>query len=158
MPTFEVLGVDHIDLTVNDLPRSTAFYEKILGVLGFRRLPLDTYVAWGNAQMNIALRPALADERGAVFNRYRVGLHHLALKAKSRDDVDRFYDFLLHEGITVLDPPADYPQYGPQYYAVFFTDPDGMKLELSHFPWGYWRKVQTEGSDARPRYAPRGDS
>ena len=158
MPTFEVLGVDHIDLTVNDLPRSIAFYEKVFGALGFRRLEHETYVAWGNAQLNIAVRPAAAEERGAAFTRYRVGLHHLALKAKRRDDIDRFYEFLLREDIAVLDPPAEYPQYGPHYYAVFFADPDGMKLELLHFPWGYWRKVQTEGSDARPRYAPRTDS
>ena len=105
-----------------------------------------------------ALRLAGPEERGADFNRYRVGLHHLALKAKSREDVNRFYEFLLREQLPVIDPPADYPQYGPQYYAVFFTDPDGMKLELVHFPWGYWRKVQTDGNDARPRYAPRTDS
>jgi glyoxylase I family protein len=158
MAPFEVLGVDHIDLTVTDLVRSIAFYDKVLVALGFRRLPGDSYVVWSNAQMNIALRPAAPEERGTGFNRYRVGLHHLALKAKSREDVDRFYELLLREGVAVLDPPADYPQYGPQYYAVFFTDPDGMKLELVHFPWGYWRKVQTEGSDVRPRYAPRGDS
>ncbi len=41
------------------------------------------------------------------------------------------------------------------YYAVFFVDPDGMKLELVHYPWGYWRAALTEGEDARPRY-PRG--
>jgi len=158
MPMLEVLGIDHVDLTVNDLGRSITFYEKVLGALGFRRLPLDNYVAWGNAHMNIALRPPASQERGADFNRYRVGLHHLALRAKSREHVNRFYEFLLREGLTVLDPPADYPQYGPQYYAVFFSDPDGMKLELVHFPWGYWRRVQTDGSDARPRYAPRTDS
>jgi catechol 2,3-dioxygenase-like lactoylglutathione lyase family enzyme len=39
--TCEVLGVDHIDLTVTDLPRSIAFYETVLGALGFRRLPID---------------------------------------------------------------------------------------------------------------------
>ena len=55
----------------------------------------------------------------------------------------------------MLDPPAEYPEYGPAYYAVFFTDPDAMKLELVHFPWGYWRRVQSEGHDERPRYAPR---
>ena len=55
--------------------------------------------------------------------------------------------------VPILDAPAEYPQYGPNYYAVFFADPDGMKLELVHFPWGYWRTVQRDGSDARPRYA-----
>ena len=32
-------------------------------------------------------------------------------------------------GATILDAPADYPRYGPTYYAVFFADPDGLKLE-----------------------------
>ncbi len=41
---------------------------------------------------------------------------------------------MVREGITVLDPPAEYPEYGPQYYAVFFADPDGMKLEVVHEP------------------------
>jgi catechol 2,3-dioxygenase-like lactoylglutathione lyase family enzyme len=151
----EVLGLDHVDLTVNDLPRSIAFYEKLLGTLGFRRVPHATYVAWANAHMGIGLHVAADAEAGAHFDRYRVGLHHLALRVKSRDDVDRLHDFLLREGVTVLDPPAEYPEYGPQYYAVFFADPDGMKLEVVHFPWGYWRTVQREGRDERPRHAPK---
>src|SRR5439155_217050 len=74
----DVLGIDHVDLTVNDLARSIPFYEKVLGALGFRRVPHATYVAWANAHLAIVLRPA---ERNAVFDRYRVGLHHLALRA-----------------------------------------------------------------------------
>ncbi len=80
------------------------------------------------------------------------GLHHLAFKAKSRAAIDEFHRFLLRENLPILDAPAEYPQYGPNYYAVFFADPDGMKLELVHFPWGYWRTVQRDGSDDRPRY------
>src|SRR4029434_9937307 len=41
-----------------------------------------------------------------------------------------------------LEPPAEYPEYGTGYYAVFFADPDGLKLEAVHFPWGYWKRVQ----------------
>src|SRR5436190_16495214 len=67
----DVLGLDHVDLTVNDLARSIPFYEKVLGALGFRRVPHATYVAWANAHLAIVLRPA---ERNAVFDRYRVGL------------------------------------------------------------------------------------
>lgn len=150
--TMEVLGIDHIDLTVNDLERSIRFYEKILGALGFSRVAHESYIAWSNGKMNIAVRVAAPEERGVTFNRYRVGLHHLALRAKDRADVDRFHEFLVREELPVLDAPAAYPQYGPDYYAVFFADPDGLKLELVHFPWGYWRKVQTEGRDERPRY------
>jgi glyoxylase I family protein len=150
----EVLGTDHVDLTVRDLARSIRFYEKVLGELGFRRIPHESYVDWANAHVSIGIYEAAPEERDAVFSRRRVGLHHLALRAKSRADVDRLHEFLVREGVTILDPPAEYPEYGPQYYAVFFADPDGMKLELVHFPWGYWRRVVTEGRDERPRYAP----
>ncbi|HYC55893.1 MAG TPA: hypothetical protein VEL28_13240 [Candidatus Binatia bacterium] len=51
----------------------------------------------------------------------------------------------------ILDKPAEYPQYGPDYYAVFFAGPDDMKLELVHYPWGYWRRVMTDGVDTRRR-------
>ena len=44
------------------------------------------------------------------------------------------YQLLLRIGATILDPPADYPRYGPGYYAVFFSDPDGLKLEYVHWP------------------------
>lgn len=148
----EVLGIDHLDLTVRSLDHSTHFYGEILGALGFSRVAHDTYLAWSNGIMTIALRGAGKGENAAPADRARVGLHHLSLRAKTRDDVDRFYHFLVDQGVEILDPPAEYPQYGPNYYAVFFSDPDGIKLEYLHFPWGYWRRVQEDGSDERPRH------
>jgi catechol 2,3-dioxygenase-like lactoylglutathione lyase family enzyme len=152
----EVLALDHIDLTASDLDRSVAFYEKVLGALGFSRVAHESYIAWSNGKMNIGLRAAEPELRDARFEKGRPGLHHIALRASARADVDEFHAFLNDEAILVLDPPAEYPQYGRDYYAVFFSDPDGVKLELVHFPWGYWRRVQTEGSDARPRYVAKG--
>ena len=148
----EVLGLDHVDLTVRSLERSIPFYERVFGRLGFSRVDHESYVAWSNGRMNVALREAEAAERGTHHNRYRSGLHHLALKARARTDIDDFHAWLEAEGVEVLDPPAEYPEYGPHYYAVFFADPDGMKFELVHFPWGYWRRVQEQGYDERPRY------
>lgn len=151
----ELLGIEHIDLTVSDLARSAKFYDAIFGELGFKRIEQDdTQVRWANAHMSFAIRPErIADS--AAFDRYRVGLHHLAFKVRSRAAVDELHKFLQRQGMTILDAPAEYPQYGPHYYAVFFADPDGMKLELVHFPWGYWRKVQEQGHDERPRHAVR---
>jgi catechol 2,3-dioxygenase-like lactoylglutathione lyase family enzyme len=104
--------------------------------------------------MTIGLYLAAPEERRIAFHRYRVGLHHLAFKARQRADVDVFHSFLVREGVSILEGgPADYPQYAPGYYALFFADPDGMKIEFVHCPSGYWRRVQSEGHDERPRFA-----
>ena len=154
MEPVEVLGIEHLDVTVNDLARSTAYYDKVMPALGFKRLPDNdrNNIRWANAHLSFAIRPAA---QRTEFDRYRVGFHHLAFKAKSRAAIDEFHRFLMRENLPVLDAPAVYPQYGASYYAVFFADPDGMKLELVHFPWGYWRTVQRDGVDERPRYRNR---
>lgn len=75
---------------------------------------------------------------GASANRahdlYSAGLHHIAWRAESRADVDAMHDLLVGIGARVLDAPADYPEYGAGYYAVFFADPDGLKLEFVFKP------------------------
>ncbi len=155
MEPLEVLGFDHVDLTVNDLERSRPFYEKVLAILGFDLVhswSTSGSVVFANGITSIAIRPPSPENRGMSFDRYRVGLHHLALRAARRADVDRFHAWLVRERIPVLDPPAEYPEYGPEYYAVFFADPDDLKLELVHFPWGYWRTALTTGRDDRARY------
>src|SRR5258708_8481959 len=119
----EVLGVEHIDLTVNDVARSRAFYDKVLGELGFRKYEDENYIHWSNAHMTIAIRAASDAYRGAEFDRYRVGLHHLAFRARSRADVHQFHRFLVPENITILHTPSDYPHSGPQYDATCFTQP-----------------------------------
>ena len=153
----DVLGIDHIDLTVNDPTRSLPFYEKVLAALGFRRVGqgVSSDAIFANGITSLALRAPSPERIGERFDRYRVGLHHLAFRAAGREQVDRFHEFLVREHLPVLDPPAEYPEYGDDYYAVFFPDPDGIKLELVHYPWGYWRRAMTDGTDSRPRY-PRG--
>ena len=157
MAPLDVLGFDHVDLTVNDLQRSLAFYLEVLGELGFQRVEdgQSGSAIFANGITSIAIRDPSPHQRGARFDRYRVGLHHLALRAAGRRDVDRFHAWLVARGHPVLDAPAEYPEYGEDYYAVFFADPDGLKLELVHYPWGYWRTAMTGGADPRPRY-PRG--
>jgi glyoxylase I family protein len=127
-------AIHHIDLTASDLARSTLFYDRVLPPMGFRRIadcaegPL-----WAGAQLELGLQPA----RGGAqrpHDRLCAGLHHLAFTAPSRDAVDALHRELVAAGIEILDPPADYPEYAPGYYAVFFADPDGIKLEYVHTP------------------------
>ena len=130
-------AVHHIDLTARDLARSAAFYEEVLAFLGYRRSRRDdTGVDWdlrdaGHLVCSIGLKPARSDRD---HDRYSAGLHHLAWHAASRDDVDRLHALLVRLGARILDAPAEYPAYGAGYYALFFADPDGLKLEFVHWP------------------------
>ena len=62
-----------------------------------------------------------------------MGLHHVALEAGSRAAVDERHDWLVGAGAEIESPPREYG-YTPGYYAVFFYDPDGIKLEIVHVP------------------------
>src|SRR5438309_9704605 len=68
------------------------------------------------------------------FHRGHVGLNHIAFHAKSRADVDRLHsEFLVPRSIKVLyGGPKEYPEYRKGYYAVYFEDPDRIKLEFVH--------------------------
>lgn len=130
----------HFDITVADLNRSVDFYDGVLGRLGYRRLDEVGAGApcWGisdadRAFFTIALKAAPPEHRLVKHDRYAPGLHHFAFHVDSQDDVDQFYDFLVRFGVTILDPPAEYG-YTPGYYAVFFADPDGIKLEAVYEP------------------------
>jgi len=129
-------GVHHIDLTVRDVAASAPFYEALLGFLGYVRVKRQPALhVWdlvrdGRIVGGIALRAAQSERR---HDRYSAGLHHLAFHAADRADVDRAHALMAETGATILDPPADYPQYGAGYYAAFFSDPDGLKLEVVHY-------------------------
>jgi catechol 2,3-dioxygenase-like lactoylglutathione lyase family enzyme len=123
-----VVGIDHLVLTVGDFVRSKAFYDKVLGFLGFKlKHDYPDMVGWSNGKTLLWI--AAADVQGGK-RKYRkgdIGFHHYAFELASRRDVDKLGAFLEENGMTVLDPPGEY--YGRDYYAVYFADPDGMKLE-----------------------------
>jgi len=123
-----VVGIDHLVLSVGDFARSRKFYDKLLGFLGFKRKhDYADMAGWSNGKTLFWI--AAADEQGRK-RKYRkgdVGFHHYAFELASRDDVDRLGAFLNKNDVNVLDPPGEY--YDRNYYAVYFADPDGMKLE-----------------------------
>jgi catechol 2,3-dioxygenase-like lactoylglutathione lyase family enzyme len=132
--------IHHLDLTVRDPWASRPFYEAVLGFLGYactkeddRGFDWDLGTA-GDVGCSIGVMRATGAGQQRQRDRYSPGLHHVAWRAASRDDVDALHRLLLQIGAPVLDAPAEYPQYGKCYYAVFFTDPDGLKLEYVHLP------------------------
>lgn len=130
----------HIDLTAKDPWASASFYDAVLGHMGYERWDEDEHgIDWQHATSDthlpsIGLMKASGLGASRRHDRYSPGLHHIAWIADSRDDVDALYALLLAIKATVLDPPADYPQYGKGYYAVMFADPDGLKLEYVFEP------------------------
>jgi glyoxylase I family protein len=128
--------VHHIDLTVSDLDGSALFYDAVLGFLGYRPgRRTKTWIDWDmnspHCASSVAIRLARNNRR---HDRYSCGLHHLAWVADSREDVDQLHSRLVEMRATILDPPAEYPQYREGYYALFFADPDGLKLEFVYTP------------------------
>lgn len=123
----------HIDLTVKSPEAALAFYAAVLEFMGYvGGRAEETVGAWmkPDSGFNIDLHEARPEYSDVEHNRYAAGLHHLAFVAESREDVDRLHDLLLKIGAKVLDPPGEYYEGG--YYAVFFADPDGLKLEYVH--------------------------
>jgi catechol 2,3-dioxygenase-like lactoylglutathione lyase family enzyme len=133
-------AIHHLDLTVLDPERSRPFYEAVLGCIGYRLADADArgydfdLVGPDGVAGSIGIVRAEGEGRLRRHDRHAPGLHHLALSAESREDVDRLYALLLGLGATILDAPAEYPEYGAGYYAVFFADPDGLKLEFVCWP------------------------
>ncbi|HSJ96709.1 MAG TPA: VOC family protein [Myxococcota bacterium] len=141
----------HVDLSVGRPERSIPFYAAFFEALGYRRRdvalpewqgPSPSRATWtlrhpGGAHFEVDLRPARAESRDRRYDRYAPGPHHLAFHAESREVVLRVHRAMLAAGAAVLDPPADYggqPGYDDGYYAAFYADPDGLKLELVHVP------------------------
>lgn len=137
MPASNRGGFHHIDLNVNSLDASRPVYGLVLEFLGYRMVRDDAQgCEWDlgpdDRRISLGLRVARPEYANHVHHRYAPGLHHLAWRAVSRDAVDALHHLLVESGIPVLDAPAHYPEYSTTYYAVFFEDPDGMKLEVLH--------------------------
>lgn len=136
-------GVHHVEFSVLDYENSIKFYDRMFGWLGYKCFwTLDIgyrstyYMArFPFPHSYIGIQPA---KTGTKLNHddRTTGIHHIALWAKSRKEIDEFYEsFLLKNNIKVTDPPAAYPTYSPGYYAVFFDDPiTGIHWELAHIP------------------------
>jgi glyoxylase I family protein len=126
----DVLGLDHVYLAVSDLERSERFYDRVMQLLGFRKgdkpIAGAPHAHYFNRVLQISLRPARS---ATPHDPYAPGLHHLCLQVPSSADVDAAAAGLRGLGVSASDPRR-YPEYHRDYYATFFEDPDGIRLEL----------------------------
>ncbi|EXJ13437.1 VOC family protein [Imhoffiella purpurea] len=136
-------GIHHVEFSVLRYEESIAFFDRMFGWLGYQSfwtLDIGYRSTYYMARLPffhsyIGIQPA---ETGDRLNpdAHATGIHHIALWARNRREVDDFHrDFLLRNQVKVTEPPAEYPVYAPGYYAVFFDDPfTGIHFELSHTP------------------------
>ena len=130
----EVTGIDHIYITVSDLGASETFYDRVLlEALGFRKnrfaLGGDPHVQYFNRQFGFVLRPARAKSK---HDSYAPGLHHFCLRVDSTADVQAVAARLRSKGIDATEARL-YPEYAADYCATFFSDPDGVRLEVTNY-------------------------
>ena len=136
-----VVGIDHLVLSVGDFARSKAFYDKLLKFLGFKlKHEYGDMAGWSNGKTLFWIAAADAQGRKHKYRKGDIGFHHYAFELASRKAVDDLGAFLEKNGMTVVDPPGEY--YGDSYYAVYFADPDGMKLEA--MIWAPPKKKQAQ--------------
>jgi glyoxylase I family protein len=130
----EVIGIDHVFVAVSDMARSEGFYDHVMPVLGFRKgegvIGGAGHLFYYNRQFVYSLRPARGGD--PRHDPYAPGLHHLCFRVVDEAAVDRAARELREAGVEVTEPRY-YPEYAPDYYATFFEDPDGIRLEVMNF-------------------------
>jgi glyoxylase I family protein len=126
----EVGAVDHVYVAASDLARSEVFYDAVMRLLGFKKgtVPVggERHLHYFNRVTQYTIRPAKTAGR---HDPYRPGLHHLCFRVASREQVDEAAAGLRALGVEAT-AAALYPEYAADYYATFFEDPDGIRLEI----------------------------
>ncbi|GHU74007.1 hypothetical protein FACS189450_14520 [Spirochaetia bacterium] len=135
--------VDHIHITVNDLPRAEVFYDKLLPLIGFNiknkeiaEVPEHKYkiIEYHSKYMSFGIINPRVEFRDIKINRRRPGtIHHIAFRADSKNEVDEIYNKIKKLNIKIVNDPKYYKEYCPDYYAFFFKDSENIEYEIVHF-------------------------
>ncbi|MDJ0957678.1 MAG: VOC family protein [Arenicellales bacterium] len=146
--TTQVIGIDHIYISVTDMEAAESYYDKVMTTLGFKKNQFDIgdvgHIQYFNRHFGYVIRPATTG--APPHNRYHPGLHHFCFRVDTREDVTGAANKLRALGIDCSEP-QDFPEYAEDYYAVFLSDPDGIKLEITNyreerrFRHDYWEQV-----------------
>lgn len=140
--------IHHLEMYVSDLKKSLSFWDWFLIKMGY-----EEYQKWNDGKsfklQNTYLVFVQTKEKylHIPYHRSRTGLNHLAFHAASRKEVDEFRITLKERGCTILYEDK-YPfAGGDKHYALFFEDPDRIKVEivaeLDEKEWSYLRGERT---------------
>lgn len=147
----EVLGIDHVYVTVGDLAAAEGFYDRVMvGVLGYRKssslIGGDPHRHYFNRQFGFSIRPG---RTATPHDPYAPGLHHFCFRVANEAAVDTAARELQAAGVDAT-PPRYYPEYDRDYYATFFAGPDGVRLEITNFRASRHRRMTDWEGLGRP--------
>lgn len=121
----------HVELNVSDLKESKSFYGWLLPQFGYEKFQeWPEGISWKLGKTYLVFVQTEAAFLEQRFHRKCTGLNHLAFHAESREQVDRLTMKLKEKGIPILYADRHPHAGGPDHYAVFFEDPDRLKLEF----------------------------
>jgi len=127
-------GIAHIAVTVSNFDKCSSFYRALFDFLEMKLVYDSSDILYGvGSRTGILIRAAAAEFQKECFEQNRIGLHHYCFRARSREDVDAFYEFLLKTGVKIIREPGE-GHWAPGYYSVLFEDPDGIRIEANFVP------------------------
>ena len=121
----------HIELNVSNLEKSTAFWGELLEELGYE--PFQSWESGRSFKLGDTYLVFVQTEKKFLessYHRKEVGLNHLAFYADSREHVDEITNQLKEKDVPILYSDRHPHAGGPNHYAVFFEDPDRIKVEI----------------------------
>jgi catechol 2,3-dioxygenase-like lactoylglutathione lyase family enzyme len=153
----EINGMAHVMLTVSRFEVARAFYGQLLPHFGMKVVfDGDRLFYCVGGRTAIGIQPCDPAYAGQRFVQQRVGLHHLCLRARSREDVDRVAEVLKETNATIVRGPEE-GTWAPGYYSILFEDPDGIRLEMCFVP-GAGLLAEGEAFNPVDGYARPGDN
>jgi len=130
----EINGIAHVMLTVSNFEACHPFYHRLLTSLGLRPvIDADGMLYCVGGRTAVGIMRADERHRDERFVQFRVGLHHVCFRARSREDVDELHALLVEMNAKIVHPPEEGP-WAPGYYSLLFEDPDGIRLEINFVP------------------------
>ena len=119
-------------ISTTDGKRSKRFYDQLFQQLNWKTIDEgDDYAGYSDGNFTLWVVPA-ENQKDSEHHFKSVGFHHFSIRVEERSEVDSLFEWCTANNITVVDEPKEYPEYNEGYYAVFFLDPDGMKLEVTY--------------------------
>jgi catechol 2,3-dioxygenase-like lactoylglutathione lyase family enzyme len=121
----------HVEIYVSNLGKSVEFWSWLLTELGYEQYQKwELGISWKYQETYLVFVQAEERFLDVPYHRCRVGLNHLAFHARSREQVDEITETLIKKEIPILYREKHPYAGGSEYYAVFFEDPDRIKVEL----------------------------